>query len=472
MQVSDLQFLKLEERADAIPRALIDLVQTAHSQKRFALDPVLDDVILRVGQLAEADEKLRFQLAGIPILNFSDNVEEQLISTKREASSNSNGTRFMDAIAEYMDDLAARQGAERNENISNLKNRSKMFVSLMGNLPLAEITNQTMRNFGYSISYLPAKTARRGSWDEESLLDILMENGFGGFDGTGPMANKQPVQKTISQKTIRSKILGPIITAMKFHAGNNGLQMPLQDFRFHLPAHTPRTKSRHRPSNEAVEALMERGLQDGRLVQACLPLLGRLTGRRLGLLAYLRCEHLIERDGHFLMSVPSQFQVENRIERAPVKNEVSTDEFALHDLLVEIGLVDFIQRRKCGWLFESLHLDGIIDPAAVAQRRCSRLASNIDMTFHQMRHWAKAEMRAEGISSEVIRMQIGHAALDEHERYGRKFEPAEVKKIATRRIEDTELIVKFKALDFQLAEKSCIGRARREMRRRKKSEKN
>jgi len=376
------------------------------------------------------------------------------------------GPKFTDAIAAYRADLAMRQGEAGNSNIANLESRARMFVSLFGDLPIGQINNGALRSFGYAISYLPAEIARKGSWSESNLIEILKSNGFPGFGRDDEVASDTPVvRKTpISEKTLLHKTLNVIKTALFFHAGNEGIALGVRDFRLNLPEHTPRSKPRKKPDLEAVNAILENGLADGRLVQAMLPLLGRLTGRRLGLLAYMRCEYLQKQGRHYLMQVPASYTIDGKKVSVPVKSDESTLPFVLHDALKEIGLIDYMKQRKSGWLFESLHLPSIQDPAATAQKRCSKLTRDVDAVFHQLRHFAKGEMRNAGLSSEVIRLQVGHAAQDAHENYSRQFEANDIKALATRKLDGADLRELFRNFDFEHAELHCMGKAKRKAR--------
>lgn len=473
MSGSELQFLTLEARAEAIPRALRQHILDAHNERRFVFDQIMDDAVLRMCVLAEANPQISAQIAGLPNIPQSTIVSRDQIGSKTHLA-HRDGTLFSDAIHSYKRDLEQRQGGEGNQNVVNLLLRARMFTTLMGDVPITKLNHRVFREFGYAVSFLPASIARRGSWDEGNLLSILQKNGFHGFGPHATDNSSRAIKETpISEKTLVSKCLSVLATAINQHCGNQGIQSPVQNFRFHLPDHTPRTQRRKRPTYEAVSTLIRKGVDDGRLVQAMLPVLGRVTGRRLGLLAFLRHEHLSEIEGHFVARVPRQYQVAGRLENAPIKGERNSDLFVLHKCLVDVGFIDYMKSREQGWVFQSLHLPRFNEPASVAQRRIDRLAGDdADMVFHQLRHLAKGELRATGLHPEAIKLQLGHAADGSHEGYARDLEVAEIAQIAKRDLPGADLLTLFEGFDFKKSAKLCLDKAVRESCRRANSFKN
>ncbi len=257
---------------------------------------------------------------------------------------------------------------------------------------------------------------------------------------------------------------------MNFHCGeHNDLTNPLASFRFVTPAHTPRPKRRKKPTDDAVTRLLEAGREDGRLVQAMFPLLGACIGRRLGLLAYLRAENLEARSGHFLMSVKQRNWMPDGLHSAPLKTQVSETPFVLHPIFEKIGFVDFVRRKGEGWVFESLHVKGIVEPSHVAQKRMDALIAKacIEGTvFHQLRHFVIGEGRNSRLPPDIRRKQVGHGPEDSHDHYAAEWEDGEIDVVASLKLPDAIAWEQFLNFDFDKAEKLCRAGAIKEQRRR------
>ena len=183
-----------QERMRSLPLRGQVAVIRAHQQGKHLINEELDEALMRVFQAAMSDEALQRKLAGripfvdheLPVLPAAPGAGEPAAAREDLPVAKSASVceepvtqyRFSDAIGAYCDDLTERKGSARNENVSNLKLRAKMFHALCGDPALSEITNATLREFGYAISYLPADIARAGDWTPETLPEILRDNGY------------------------------------------------------------------------------------------------------------------------------------------------------------------------------------------------------------------------------------------------------------------------------------------------------
>ena len=156
------------------------------------------------------------------------------------------------------------------------------------------------------------------------------------------------------------------------------------------------------------------------MVQAMLPCLGALVGRRLSLLAFMRAETLCEvEDGVFTMSAERRYFANGEQKMTPIKNDASEYPFVLHRFLVDCGFVDFIKRKKSGWLFESLYVKGLQHPESAAQKRMAALrnVAGIEKTvFHQLRHFVIGSARNSLLPEDIRKRQVGQKG-DTHAQY-------------------------------------------------------
>ncbi|MBF9235114.1 site-specific integrase [Microvirga alba] len=82
-----------------------------------------------------------------------------------------------------------------------------------------------------------------------------------------------------------------------------------------------------------------------------MPLLGHLSGRRLGLLCYLRGSDIREKHGVFVAQTDGIVFRDNAWTRVPYKTQDSMTFFVLHDFLNQIGFIEWA-RAKDGFLFD------------------------------------------------------------------------------------------------------------------------
>jgi integrase len=378
------------------------------------------------------------------------------------------------AFDAYRKDLLARSNPD-NDHLQTIEKRKLMFVSLFGDIDVRAITNPVLREFGYAISFLPAKIARKGQWNHENLRAILKSNGYQSPEERGSQTGPVIKSPCIGEKTLVDKTIAVVKTAIFFYCGEHAnLEHGLASFRFTLPDHTPRSLRRKKPKAEAVTALITAGHCDGRLVQAMLPLLAATVGRRVGLLAYLRAEHLEERAGRYLLSVKRQFWTEKGLQTLPIKTDISEMPFVLNDIFREIGFIDFIKHKQKGWIFESLHLAGIENPSGVAQKRMAALikTSGIQETvFHQLRHLVIGEGRNSKLPADIRRKQVGHKD-DDHAGYASDWEDGEIETVSNLNMPEQIPWTLFNGFDFKKAEMLCLSTATREQKRRSKKRKN
>ncbi|VUD72884.1 hypothetical protein MET9862_03491 [Methylobacterium symbioticum] len=108
----------------------------------------------------------------------------------------------------------------------------------------------------------------------------------------------------------------------------------------------------------------------GILSDALLPALGQLTGRRLGLLAFMRRENILRYNGVWVYRPQSHQMRDGRWEPVPFKTGESLGLFVLHDLFAECGFIEWAL-RNAGPVFPMLMRTE--DPADAAQKRLKRL---------------------------------------------------------------------------------------------------
>ncbi len=189
--------------------------------------------------------------------------------------------------------------------------------------------------------------------------------------------------------------------------------------------------------------------------EAMLPLLGYLTGRRLGLLVHLKGIDIREKyDGVWIAQTSGIVLKENRWTRVPVKNEASSTFFVLHDFLNQIGFVEWAQKKGDNFLFPQLMKKA--DSSKTASQYMRRLfdragiKSSRTESFHSLRAGTISDAREIGIDKRDRKLQVGHQiGTDDHDMYGYKHltEPV-AQKFASLKLHEKVDFSGFEKLDF------------------------
>ncbi len=176
-------------------------------------------------------------------------------------------------------------------------------------------------------------------------------------------------------------------------------------------------------SAELISKIFRLGVETGQMHCAMLPLLGHLTGRRLGLLVDLRGNDFRRKfDDVWVAQTSGIVRIGKSWRRIPVKNDASLNFFVLHGFLREIGFVDWAARRKDDYIFPQLM--SLKDPSKGASAHMQRLfkkacVASRKEVFHSLRRGNIEQMRLAKLEPRTIRMQAGHQiGIDEHELYG------------------------------------------------------
>ena len=250
-----------------------------------------------------------------------------------------------------------------------------------------------------------------------------------------------------------------------------GYRNPVAGVKLHYPDTAARPVSAEPLSSQSIARVFRTGVGRGMLDEAMLPLLGHLTGRRLGLLIHLTGNDIRQKyPGVYTAQTNGILLVNGKWTRVPIKTEASTTFFVLHEFLVEIGFVDWAMRQGDEFLFrELMRLD---DPSKSASSYMQRLFKRAGVeggdrreVFHSLRAGNIDTMRNAKIEPRARKLQAGHAIGDsEHDLYGfRSLNEFEATEMAALPLNPNIDFSVFCGLDFdELANaKRTMGRRRK-----------
>ena len=318
------------------------------------------------------------------------------------------GPLFSEAADRYHDEMAATRGAHHDE-LKYVRHRKAVFIAICGDRPVTAYTAADIQTFMNRARFLAPNQSKLPGYDIAHVLQYISD-----AEATG--------EPGLSERTLVNNYAAKVKTIIRGACDAAELPYTLGGRRLNVPKGVPKPKAKFLVDHDAANRLFAAATTSGLLAETMLPLLGYLTGRRLGRLAFVQGEDIHQHDGVWLVT-PRNIVRDDRGNwtTVPYKTGESLTSFVLHDLLVRIGFVDWARRQR-GLIFSSLHETA--DPADTASKRMCRLydKAKIDRAiykmFHGLRHAKINCDRDLGIASRTTRLQVGDELLDVHDAYG------------------------------------------------------
>lgn len=340
------------------------------------------------GQLAEVDKDRRF-------------VERQ----------QSDKPLFSQAADVYLQGRITKKG-KVNKDIETAQTRLNIFIELIGDHPLDTYSPTDLQAFINLMAFWPPNEKDRPA--DMPAHDIIN-------------SNRDRSKGVLALQTLRNGYIGVIKPVFRKGATEFECRNPIQGGMLTYPDMARRPVSAEPIAATKIETLFKAGAKSRYIDDVMLPLLGLLTGRRLGLLIHLTGSDIREKfDGVWVAEPNNVVNVGGTWTRVPIKTEESGRYFVLHNFLVEIGYVEWL--RKQGDNFAFPQLMKLADPSRSASSYMRRLYDRAGIKgsagerFHSLRNIFIGETREmEEVGGRERRMQAGHAiGGDEHDQYGWK----------------------------------------------------
>jgi integrase len=327
---------------------------------------------------------------------------------------------FGEVSKAYIDMRIAADGGE-HPDLKYLRLRRQTFIDLMGDRPVTEYFPSDLQTYVNKMQFWPANVTKRGPSQGMNTLAILE-------------ANQGLKQKPLARKTLQDGYVANVRTMMRAGMADYKYHDPLAGVKIHWPKVLKGATPREGIGLDLLNKIFSEGVATGRLVEAILPLLSVLTGRRLGLLLYLRGSDFREKHGITVAQTSGIVFDDGHWRRVPIKTDDSATYFVMHDFLTEVGFIAWARAQR-GWLFPAAHEHS--DPSKWASkalnrhmRRCGAIGGNAEV-FHSFRGDAISRLRDNKMQGRTARLQAGHELGDVHDRYGfRALSASECKRLA------------------------------------------
>jgi integrase len=358
---------------------------------------------------------------------------------------------FSQIASEY---LTLRQSGKsgKSTDLDIAEFRLNMFVELIGDHPIDTYTPTDLQAFIDLMKYWPAKQKDRDS----SLTPREIIAG-----------NQDFHLETLALKTLQEGYVAVVKTVFGSRTTTYDYSNPIAGTKLVYPDSARDSVPTEPLSKKKVDLLLNTGVQSGLLDNAMLPLLGLLTGRRLGLLVHLQGIDFREKfEGVWVAQTGGIVYGDGVWRRVPYKTNASVSFFVLHNFLVEIGFPQWAKEQGNEFIFRELMR--LADPSKSASSYMTRLMEEAGIKdvaqekFHSLRAGYISASGDEGIEARDRKLQAGHElGADEHELYGFKtLTETKARQIAYMPLPDIDL-TPYRGLNFDELAKAKRKRGRK-----------
>lgn len=325
-------------------------------------------------------------------------------------------------------EIEARRDALKREGkdtryIEHIENSAAAFLELIGDRPLRTYMPADLQNFSSRLAKVPVSRTTRPEFRGLSM-------------------------KAAAEKNARLKSPLPCMSARTIKSYENEIRTLWNRATAGVMNVRPITQIRVSPPKDAPESVIRQGFPPQALSKwladaatrrearkRWFPLLGLLTGLRLAELVYLQPKDICEYQGRLIIDLRTPLVVDGKESKRPLKTKTSARIVALHQLLFDLGFVDWARSQRGPWLFPECH--DASDPADATQKAMNfwikklGVHTRLEQTFHSLRHNANSWITLR-LSLQIANSQTGHAPATVAEGYlFRLLQPEEIDMIRT-----------------------------------------
>ncbi len=350
-----------------------------------------------------------------PPQNVPYTSDETLLVTGETDDGEITANTLMSVAAEVV--LSARRRAKGDDSVPDryqerLETAVAAFVDVIGDLPLRKYLPIHMQEFATVMAEIPRNRSKYPEFKGVPLRKIAEKN-----------RKRKPSLPCLGVTTIQGTVSEVLNLWGRVTAGIDGVK-DLKSYRIVMPsAATKRTVREGLPTVHLNKWITAAAAQKPREAhKRWLPMVGMLTGMRLGEIVWLQVSDLVELDGHTVIDLRRPLMIDRKEVDRRLKTETSPRIVGLPSFLMETGFVDYARNvRKRGFVFSAFHT--AVDPADAASKQMTNWMKKINIherhsqTFHSLRHNAK-HWYANEFGERIADRQLGHAPANVSRGYG------------------------------------------------------
>jgi len=327
--------------------------------------------------------------------------------------------RLSEVMDEYLEKRRLKSGPKGAKDIKTARARLEVFIELIGDHPVDTYNLTDLQAYIHLMQYWPGNNNKRNpSMTAMQIID----------------SNRDLRLQPLTRKSLQEGYVAVVKAAIRSLMTAGEYADPFSGPDLVYPSTAAAAKKSEPLAADKISAVFRAGVDSGLLEDIMLPLLGHLTGRRIGLLIHLTGNDFREKfTGVWVAQLASVKKIDGVWVSTPHKTDASTSYFVLHQFLSEIGFVEWAVKQRHRFLFPNLMQ--LADPSKSASSYMNRLFERAGIkpkkkkgedeerhgreVFHSLRGGNIDDMRDAKIEGRDRRMQSGHqVGSDEHDNYG------------------------------------------------------
>lgn len=417
MDTSEQALEDAEQRRKAEMEAVTVRLLAARSAEQQQLGERLETLTGKMKGLQESVSKLP--------KSARDRVADQVAELSRLVRQSLDGGPPRPLASEELErwTINIRNGHAADKKVRTDRNRIADFLNFAGDRPVNKYRYSDFQSFANLLARVPANYVK-----EPRTRNMTRQEAADYNDGLPPARRFE----TLSGKAIETNYFSPLRMFFRAMAADHDFRSPLSDISVTIPIDAKESVERSPFTVEELNIWFRAAAKETRADLKWLPLLGTLTGARVGELIFLQGKDIYQvSNGWWVADLTTTLAVpDGSNKKRPIKNKSSRRLFALHEVLTQVGFIEYCRSRGPGdWLFPAAFLYGktrISDPAGAASKRLNTRLVNVGIhkplenTFHSTRHTAKDIMRVAKIDARTADRQTGHAPKTVADGYGKK----------------------------------------------------
>lgn len=334
---------------------------------------------------------------------------------------------LLSVVAAGIIDPKADALGKRSGYAARLRRAIRGFVSIIGDKTVDQYVPKDLQTFTATLGRLPA------TWSTDKRLRDLTPVEI--IERAKTIRGLKPISKTtVAEYLAEFRHVWKVIRATY---PDDVRALGHDDVPITLPRAAARPTIREGLSIEKINAFLARAATERRPDDRFIPLLGVLTGARLGELVGLQAPDLQRSGSHWVLNLVEGIEDEDgEVEERQLKNDGSRRIVALPDAIIGTGFLEWVGGLRGGSLWPQLSRSA--RPSPTASKRLMRTMKELGIhvprgqVFHSLRHGYKDWMRVRGVDKRTVNVQVGHAHENVGDGYGSNIlRPDEVALLAT-----------------------------------------
>ena len=306
-------------------------------------------------------------------------------------------------------------------------NRITDFIRFAGDRPVNKYTFFDFQRWANVLARVPKSASVKPKLRDMSHVDAA------DYNDSLPFGSRHPV---MTEKPIETNYFSPLKQFFREIAAEQDFRNPLADVQVRISENAADSVQRQPFSASDLNKWFVNAAEELEADKKWLPVLGAITGARLGELIFLQGKDITRMEAddgsaYWVLDLTTDLIAEDgQGRKRKLKNKSSRRLVAIHEVFAEIGFIAYAQSRAAEeWLFPGAFYHGkarVKDVPGAASKRMNRMLEEVgihkalESVFHSTRHTAKQIMRLAKVEQRTHDMQTGHAHKSVSDSYGSK----------------------------------------------------